>query len=94
LTGVDPHLVDFALAVLAFEALALLGWRAVTGGGPAPVALLANLGAGAALLVVARAALAGVGAAWIAAGLAVALAAHFADLAARWRAPPVPNRPR
>jgi len=93
LTGVDPHLVDFALAAIALEALALLGWRAVTGGGPAPLALLANLGAGAALLIVARATLAGAGAQWIATGLAVALAAHFTDLAARWRAAPVPQGP-
>ena len=40
MNGVDPHLVDFALAAIALEALALLGWRAVTGGGPARLPLL------------------------------------------------------
>lgn len=86
--GIDPHLLDFALAAIAFEALALLSWRALTHSGPAPLALIANLTAGASLLLVARAALAGAGSLWIALDLAAALAAHLTDLVARWRAAP------
>ncbi|MDR7036329.1 MULTISPECIES: hypothetical protein [Methylobacterium] len=79
------RIVDLILALVALEALALLAYRARTGRGPAPPAILCNLGSGAALMLALRAGL--TGAAWwqIAACLALALVAHLGDLALRLR---------
>jgi hypothetical protein len=76
--------VDAAITVTVIEVIALLALRSRTGRGIAPRALLANAGAGLALMVAVRAAL--VGAAWplIAACLAAAGLAHAIDLAGRW----------
>jgi hypothetical protein len=84
MTGIEPRFLDLALVLIAIEAIALIGWRVARGSGPKPLALLANLGAGAMLLAVARAMIGGASGAWIAAALAAALLAHLLDLAARW----------
>ncbi|WP_200935797.1 hypothetical protein [Methylobacterium sp. Leaf117] len=76
------HLLDAILLLVAIEALALILWsRRVRG--TWPVALLFNLGSGAALMLALRAAL--TGAAWpaIAGGLAVSGLAHGAEMALR-----------
>lgn len=76
------HLLDAILLLVAIEALALILWsRRVRG--TWPIALLFNLGSGAALMLALRAAL--TGAAWpaIAGGLAVSGLAHGAEMALR-----------
>jgi hypothetical protein len=78
------RLIDWIIGLVALEALALLAWRAKSGRGPAPLALIGNLLAGAFLLLALRNALAGASATWIAFCLAAALAAHVADLIGRW----------
>ena len=90
---VSGRIVDGILVLVAIEALVLLGARARWGRGPAPMTLLSNLASGAALMLALRAAL--VGAAWpgIAAWLIVALAAHLAEVAIRFRQDdPAPRR--
>jgi hypothetical protein len=82
--AIDPAYIDFALAMIGVEGLGLLAWRAWTGNGPAPRALIANLTAGTCLLLVARALLTGAGALPTLAALTLALAAHIFDLAVRW----------
>ena len=84
MSALDPRLVDLALAAIALEGVALILWRRMRGAGPRPTALLANLAAGALLLVVARDGLIGAGAFWTGAALTGALFAHGLDLAARW----------
>jgi hypothetical protein len=77
--------VDLILLVMLVEAAVLLLLRRRIGRGPGPAELLAFLTAGAALLVALRAALVGAGWGWIALCLVVALLAHAASLALRWR---------
>ena len=88
LNGIDPRYIDLALAMIGVEGVALLAWRARTGRGPAPRPLIANLAAGACLLLVARALLTDAGALPTLAALTLALVAHGLDLAARWEAGP------
>jgi hypothetical protein len=77
--------MDLILAAVLLEAAALLVWRRSTGRGLPAASLIANLAAGACLLLALRLALTGgAAAAWIPACLAVALLAHVADLALRW----------
>jgi hypothetical protein len=85
------RVVDVILALVVVEAIALAGWRRLTGRGLALRALAANLLAGGFLLLAVRAALVGAEWIWVAASLLAALLAHLADLAARLtanRAPP------
>ena len=84
MTSLVAHGLDFALALVVLEGLALVLWRRLKGAGPQPLALIANLAAGAALLLLARALVAGAGVVWIGAALTVSLFAHAADLALRW----------
>jgi hypothetical protein len=80
----DPRFLDLALTVIALEGIVLIAWRRIKGEGPKPGALIANLAAGALLLVAAREGLAGASALWTGAALAGALVAHGFDIAARW----------
>ena len=74
------------VALIAIEGLVLVTWRARTGVGPPIVTVIANLLAGASLLIAMRAALTGASIQAICGYLALAGAAHVADLAGRWRA--------
>jgi len=76
--------IDWILVLIAFEALAVLGCRAITGRGPMAVAFIGNILAGSFLLVALRGALTGASWIWIALSLIGAFAAHLADLAGRW----------
>ncbi|GJD94629.1 hypothetical protein [Methylobacterium iners] len=80
------RIIDLILVLVALEAVALLVWRSRSGGGPAPLPLLCNLAAGAALMLALRGAL--TGASWpvIAACLVGALLAHVTELGLRLRA--------
>ncbi len=84
----DGRLIDGIIALLAFEALALVAVRAFLGRGPSVVSLIANCAAGGALFLALRAAMAEAPFAVIGACLLAALVAHVADLAARWRGLP------
>jgi len=84
--------IDLALALIVLEGVALIAWRRLRGEGPRPGALIANLAAGAFLLIVARELWIGAGGVWIAAPLTAALLAHGFDLVARWEHKPKPDR--
>ena len=79
------RIVDLILAGVAMEALLLAGLRYRLGAGPSLPGLMANLAAGAALMMALRAAL--TGAAWpgVAAFMLAGLLAHGADLVLRFR---------
>lgn len=79
------QLLDAILALMALEGVALLGWRRCRGSGIGAGDLLANLAAGAALLVACRLAVGGASALAMAVALAAALAGHLVDLSRRWR---------
>jgi hypothetical protein len=78
------RIVDLILVLVVLEALLLLGLRVRRGGGIMPRALLANLLAGACLLLALRSALTGADWVWPAMFLLLALPAHLADLYGRW----------
>jgi hypothetical protein len=80
------RVIDLILLLVVAEAAGLLLLRRATGRGVAPSALLANLAAGAFLLLALRCGLSGAGAAWVGLCLALALVAHLADLRSRWYA--------
>jgi len=84
-------IVDFILALVVAEAIAVLAYRHATGGGPEPIGFVCNLLAGAFLLFALRGALSG--AHWISVGacLSGAFVAHAADLLTRW-SPRAPKR--
>jgi hypothetical protein len=73
------------LAVLALEALALLAWYRRTEHGLAPRDVAALVAPGVGLLGALYAAMVSAGPLWIGAALTLALVAHLADLARRWR---------
>lgn len=77
------HIVDLVLVLMALEAIAVLGWRALRGGGPAPLPFIVNLLAGMFLLLALRAALSGAPAGTLLLMLAGAFIAHLADLRLR-----------
>jgi hypothetical protein len=79
------RVVDGVLLLVLVEAIGLALWHRLTGRGPRPAQVAANLGAGAALLLALRAAL--VDAHWSvpAAWLLAALVVHVLDLGLRWR---------
>jgi hypothetical protein len=81
----DARAIDWILILVGIEAAALLGYRMVTGKGIAPASLIANLAAGALLLLVIRGALVGASPFLLGGLLALALAAHLTDLATRWQ---------
>jgi hypothetical protein len=79
------HIVDAILAMVLLEALLVFVHHRRTGRGPALRQVLANLLAGAFLLLALRAALGAAGWIWIAAFLAASLPAHLVDLWCRRR---------
>jgi len=81
----DGRAIDAIVALVAVEGCVLVAWRTLTGRGPPPAALVAYLLAGASLLLALRAALLGASAMIISVCLVIALAAHGADIVARWR---------
>ncbi len=81
---INAALIDWILAFVALEGAAILGWRALMGSGPQPLAFLSNLVTGAFLLVALRGAVSGASGGWIAACMVAGCLAHFVDLAARW----------
>ena len=81
------RIIDAILILVALEALALLAWRFRQGHGPSPVALVANLLSGAALMLALRTALTGGHWSVLAACLAISLVCHVTDLALRLREP-------
>ncbi len=80
----DGRAIDAIVALVAIECLALVAWRIRTRGGPPIPTTIANLLAGACLLLAAREALTGASAGAIACWLAISFVAHIADLAFRW----------
>lgn len=79
------RIIDLILAAVAVEGLLLVGLRYRSAAGPSLPGLIANLAAGAALMLALRAAL--TGSAWptIAAFMLAGLLAHACDLALRFR---------
>ncbi len=84
----DGRLIDGIIALLAFEALALVAVRAFLGRGPSVVSPDRQLRGRGRLFLALRAAMADAPFAVIGACLLAALVAHVADLAARWRGLP------
>jgi len=82
----DAWIVDAIIALVAVEAVILVLWRALTGGGLPVAETLANLSSGAALLLALRMALTGASSGSVLAMLSAALVAHIVDLARRWEA--------
>jgi hypothetical protein len=82
----SEHGVDLIVGLVALEALVVTCWRGMFQSGPAPLAFVVNLLAGAFLLLALRCALAGSSQAAIAVCLSAALVAHLADLRLRWEA--------
>jgi hypothetical protein len=74
------HAIDLILALVVVEAALLIRRRLVTGRGPPPAAILANLLSGTFLLLGLRSALVDAWWGWTALCLLAALAAHWADL--------------
>lgn len=79
------QLIDVILLLVLAEAFALAAWRWRARRPPLVSQLLANLAAGAMLLLALRAALTDAGWLWIAIWLSLALLAHGADIALRFR---------
>jgi hypothetical protein len=79
------RIVDLILGFMVLEGLVLAVWHRRTGRGLAPLDVLANVLAGACLLLALRAALVGAAWFWIALALSAALFAHLFDLVRRWR---------
>ncbi|MEY3552209.1 MAG: hypothetical protein RL735_557 [Pseudomonadota bacterium] len=77
-------LPEAILALVALECAALIYWRLKRGRGPAPLDIVANLAAGACLLLAVRAALLG-DAAMLLVFLAASGLAHVFDLMRRWK---------
>ncbi len=78
------RIIDIIVAFMLIECLVLIVWRKQSGSGLSVSALVANLAAGAAMMLSLRAAL--LGRPWqiISLWLILALLAHAADLKIRW----------
>ena len=79
------RIIDIILALVVVEFAALIFWKRFVGSGPRRKLVLANILAGASLLLAVRLALVAAEWPWIAACLSLALIAHVADMAGRWR---------
>jgi hypothetical protein len=82
---VTGRAIDLILAMVVMEGAGLVAYRWKTGRGIASLDVVANLLAGASLMLALRCALAGAGWRWIALWMSAALLAHIADLWRRWR---------
>lgn len=80
------QVIDWILALVAVEALALALFHRLTGCGVPLADLWANLASGACLLLALKAAMNDAPWIWIAAPLAASLFAHLLDLSRRWTA--------
>ena len=80
------RIIDAIVVLVFLEGVGLLVWHRLTGGGPKPRIILPTLVSGLMLMLALRAALTDLRWELIAAPLTLALAAHLADLAIRWRA--------
>lgn len=80
------RVADILLAIMALEAAVLIGYRIAKGRGFAVPYVIANLMAGAFLMLALRSALTGSSWTWTALSLAAAGIAHAVDLAVRWPA--------
>lgn len=78
------RIADLVIALMAIEAVMLIGYRRTTGHGIGVPQVLSNLAAGICLFLALRMALTGAPWTWIGAALALSLAAHIADLKFRW----------
>lgn len=78
------RIVDLLVVLMALEAALLWFYRRITGHGVPLFGLLANLAAGACLLMALRVALTHAGWEMTILWLLVALVAHATDLASRW----------
>jgi hypothetical protein len=83
--GQGLWLIDWVIIATAVEAIALIGLRAVTQRGVHTRELIAFLGAGLALLLAVRLAMAGASVAQLALPLLAALGLHIWLLAQRWQ---------
>jgi len=86
---VNGAIVEWILALVLAEAIAVLAYRSATGRGPEPLGFLLNVLAGAFLLFALRGALGGAHWSFVAACLSAAFVAHAADLLTRWSRPPL-----
>lgn len=77
--------LDVIVGLVLLEAALLIGYRRLTGRGPAPREVLPNLVAGLFLMLAVRAALVDATWTWVAFWLLAGLFAHLFDLALRWR---------
>jgi hypothetical protein len=80
----DTATIDAILGLVALEALALAAYQLRSGRGPSLVAVIANLAAGACLLLALRASLLGLTMSTWGPWLAVSFLAHLVDLRARF----------
>jgi hypothetical protein len=84
--------IDAILVAMALEAGALLAYHRRTGRGVPPRGWIANLLAGAALLLALRFAITPMASPWIPVFLGLGLLAHLADLALRWEGSAAPRK--
>jgi hypothetical protein len=78
-------IIDAVIALTLVECAALAAWRYRTGTGPTLDDVGLNLLSGLCLMLALRALARDAGSAWVAVCLLAAGAAHFTDLARRWR---------
>ena len=89
------RIIDLILVVFAVEAaivLVTLRWSGVLPSGRGVGGLLANIAAGACLLLAVRAALTDSAWQWVALWIGLSLPFHLADLATRWGRPAAPGK--
>jgi hypothetical protein len=79
------RIIDWILAGMVLEGLALAALHGRTGHGVAPRALLANLGSGMCVLLAMRLVLGGAWWGYASAALLFALIFHVIDLTVKWR---------
>jgi hypothetical protein len=77
-------IVDLVVVLAVAEALGIVGYRLMTGRGPAPGGFMANMLSGISLLVALRCAIGGAWFGWIALCLLASLLFNLIDLRRRW----------